>query len=175
VSYSFKRDCIYLISAELASIPIEWFLYNASKDQILDPDYRRSFVATFFSTRPNLQSCIWLTRHFEHALNPDDSTNAHGVLSLLATLLSEARSHVTDSDMVELKEILFMHPSGFKQLAMSPEVDDQVYIGLREVIQSSFDPSSSTDSRILSDISTYWAALLQNRFNRDKCNVRSTR
>lgn len=97
----------------------------------------------------------------EHRLNIVNEDEARGLLSLLAVLTSEAQSILEDVDMITLKESLFVEPSAVKRLAMAQGLDSSIQSGLRELLQSSFDPRSTADRRILSEVSAHWLALLQ--------------
>lgn len=142
------------------SIPADWLFYDATKEQILDWDYRRAFISTFFSTRPTLQNCLELFRIIGHRLGAMDDEETRGLLSLLAVLMCEAQPRIKEADMVTLKESLFARPSVVKQLAVGRNTNDKVQSGLRELLQSSFDPRSTDDRRILSEVSTHWLAFL---------------
>jgi nucleolar pre-ribosomal-associated protein 1 len=153
------------------SIPTEWLFFNASEEQLLDPDYRRCFIADLFtSNKEKHRSCAALIGHIEHRFDTTDTLIIRGLLSLLAVLFSEARSVFDNAEMVSSKELLFVRSSAFKRLAMDSDVRERVYTGFHELLQSSFDPSSSTDRRILSEISAHWLALLQTQLSQqDDC------
>ncbi|KAF5363710.1 hypothetical protein D9756_001121 [Leucocoprinus leucothites] len=152
-------------------IPIEWLFFNASEEQILDSDYRRSFIAVLFSARPKLQSCLALIKQIGHRLETTDTPAIRGLLSLLAVLLSEAQLIFDDKEIVSLKELLFIDSGALKRLAVAQDFDERVYSGLQELLQSSFKPSSSADRRILSEVSAHWLALLQREPNHGNINM----
>ncbi|KXN88332.1 hypothetical protein AN958_07477 [Leucoagaricus sp. SymC.cos] len=143
------------------TIPPEWILFNASNEQLLDSDYRRSFIAALFSTKPKLQSSMGLIRHIEHRLDVKDSFVARGLFILLGVFLREARSVYTEAEIVSLKELLFIHPGTCKRIAMASETDNNLIAGLRELLESSFNPTSLTDREVLSEISAHWLTLIQ--------------
>ncbi len=127
----------------------------------MDSTYRGHFIATFFSTQQTLQNCLELSKIIGHRLGTADGGETRGLLSLLAVLISEAQSYIKEADIVALKENLFVRPSTVKRLAMRREVNGDVQSGLRELLQSSFDPRSTNDRRILSEVTAYWLAFLQ--------------
>lgn len=94
-----------------------------------------------------------------------DEDEVRALLSLIAAFVSETSSVLKDVDMVVLKENLFVRRCTVKNLAMTQDVDDRVRVGLCELLQSSFDPRSTVDRRILSEISAHWLAILQEQLN----------
>ncbi|KAJ3573727.1 hypothetical protein NP233_g2249 [Leucocoprinus birnbaumii] len=153
------------------TIPIEWLFLNASADQLLDSDYRRCFIAAIFSAKPKLHSCLALIRRIGHRLDANDAPTTHGLLSLVAVLLSEAQSAFDDKEIATFKEQLFLDSSALRHLAITDNVDDRVHAGLQELLQSTFNPTSPADRHILSDISAHWLAILHTRINHGNLNI----
>lgn len=89
------------------------------------------------------------------------------MLLLLSLLTKEASGVLKDNDLVMLKEDLVARPGIVKQLAMTQQLDGRVRAGLRDLVQSSFEPRSVVDRRCLSEISAYWLALLQEQLISD--------
>ncbi|KAF9445509.1 hypothetical protein P691DRAFT_805556 [Macrolepiota fuliginosa MF-IS2] len=155
-----------LVGADVGeTIAAKWLFHNSTKEQVVDLDYRRSFVAAFLSETPTLQSCLELFRLIEHRLGVVEEEEIRGLLSLLSVLMSEAQPVLEDGDMVALKESLFVRAGTVKRLAMAQDVDARILFGLRELLQSSFDPRSAADRRILSEISAHWLAFVQQQLN----------
>ncbi|XP_006457598.1 hypothetical protein AGABI2DRAFT_123450 [Agaricus bisporus var. bisporus H97] len=142
-------------------IPAVWLFYDATKEQILDSDYRINFAATFFSGRPSLHSCLELIRLVEHRVRGVDEDETCGLLSLLSVLIRGASLVLKKNDLLTLKENLVARQSIVKQLAMKQHVDGRIRAGLRDMVQDLFNPRSIADRRCISEISAYWLALLQ--------------
>lgn len=155
-------------------IPAVWLFYDATKEQILDSDYRINFAATFFSGRPSLHSCLELIRLVEHRVRGVDEDETCGLLSLLSVLIREASLVLKENDLLTLKENLVARQSIVKQLAMKQRVDGRIRAGLRDMVQDLFNPRSIADRRCISEISAYWLALLQEQLTSgayDKVNI----
>jgi hypothetical protein len=87
-----------------------WLFYDATKQQILDQDYRTNFAATFFSSRPLLQSYLELFSLVQHRVRGADEDEKCGLLLLLSVLTREASLVLKDDEMVTLKENLVARP-----------------------------------------------------------------
>ena len=133
---------------------------NASDEQLLDSDYRRCLIATLFTAKPDVQSCLSLVRQIGHRLDTTDALIAPGLLSVLAALFSEAQSVFDDREIGFMKQLLFADSGVLKHLALAHNVDNRVYVVLEELLQSSFRPTSSADRCILSQVSAHWLTLL---------------
>lgn len=155
----------------LCRLPIEWIFLNASDEQLLDSDYRRYLITALFSTKLGVQSCLALIRQIGHRLDTADALTARGLLSVLAALFNEAQSALDDQDIVSLKQLLFVNSGALKRLALAHNIDDRISTGLEELLQSSFRPTSSVDRHILSEVSSYWLALLLGQLSRGDLRV----
>uniref|UniRef100_A0A8H8CE92 Nucleolar pre-ribosomal-associated protein 1 n=1 Tax=Psilocybe cubensis TaxID=181762 RepID=A0A8H8CE92_PSICU len=130
---------------------------NTSAAEIVDESCQTILSDTIFVATPRFNDVVrnvHLILHFI-ASSRENPAVLKGHLKLLARVLKTASSVISPVDYSALKEIIFAHPGGLKDLLTS-NLASEVLEGIVFLLESAVQFASESDRILLSDISGYW-------------------